>query len=185
MGYYHLANQAYDICIRRARSYCSICFSPEIILSPGIATTGYSYGISAGSVPAPGLTSATASVCTGSTTVATMDTAALGHGDYLNIDNLQDPATLAAIAIGVDKICGLVWNAIAGNAGTAAATACTYKTPFRVGVHFDSSEALATAPQLTGADNFSAVENVSSAPSTTGAGIGTQGFYLAYWQVSC
>ena len=78
----------------------------------------------------------------------------------MSIDNLQDPATLAAIAIGVDKICGLVWNAIAGNAGTAAATACTYKTPFRVGVHFDASEALAIAPQQAGGDNFSAVENV-------------------------
>ena len=81
-AYYHLANQYYDICIRRARSYCSICFSPEIILSPGIATTGYSYGISAGSVPAPGLTSATASVCTGNTVVGATDTAALGHGTF-------------------------------------------------------------------------------------------------------
>merc|ERR1712115_341774 len=27
---YHLSNQYYDICIRRARGYCSLCFSPEI-----------------------------------------------------------------------------------------------------------------------------------------------------------
>ena len=30
---YHLADQYYDICIRRARSNCAVCYSPEVIHS--------------------------------------------------------------------------------------------------------------------------------------------------------
>ena len=60
----------------------------------------------------------------------------------------------------------------------AAATLCSFSTPFRVGVHFDSNEVINTAA----ADTFDNIEN--SAP-TGSEGIGYNGFYLAYWQNTC
>merc|ERR1719415_145682 len=57
---YHLSNQYYDICIRRARGYCSLCFSPEITSTT--TTNVASYGIGAGSVPGTH-TSASGSYC--------------------------------------------------------------------------------------------------------------------------
>ena len=41
---YHLSDQIYDICIRRASGKCSICFSPSIH-SPSTGTAS-SYGVS-------------------------------------------------------------------------------------------------------------------------------------------
>merc|ERR1711936_264962 len=63
---YHLSSQYYDICIRRARSYCSVCYSPEI--SSTTTGTAASFGISAGSVAAT-QTNAIGSICTGVTTL--------------------------------------------------------------------------------------------------------------------
>ena len=65
----------------------------------------------------------------------------LQDGVGTSADNfaVKGPATSKT----VNKICGFLWNAIAGNDGTTLATACTYKTPFRVGVHFDIGEAIA------------------------------------------
>ena len=40
---YHLSSQQYDICIRRARSYCSVCYSPQIISTT--TGTASSYGV--------------------------------------------------------------------------------------------------------------------------------------------
>ena len=40
----HLSSQQYDICIRRARSYCSVCYSPQIISTT--TGTASSYGVS-------------------------------------------------------------------------------------------------------------------------------------------
>lgn len=85
----------------------------------------------------------------------------------------------------VNKICGFLWNAIAGNAGTTLATACTFKTPFRVGVHFDIGEAIALRPNAAAGNNLSGAENAILNPSTAGEGIGTSGFWLAYWQNTC
>ena len=95
-----------------------------------------------------------------------------------------DP-TLGTASKTVNKICGFLWNAIAANTGTALATACTFKTPFRVGVHFDIGEAIAIAPNAAAGNNLSGVENAILNPSTAGEGIGTSGFWLAYWQNSC
>ena len=61
------------------------------------------------------------------------------------------------------------------------ATVCSYSSPFRVGVHFDSGEAIGTAS----AGAFGSIENEVNPASTTGEGKGTAGFYLAYWQNTC
>ena len=74
---YHLSSQYYDICIRRARSYCSICYSPQIYSTAAVS----SYGLGAGSVAAT-QTNAIDSNCPGTTTLST--TAASNNGDQIS-----------------------------------------------------------------------------------------------------
>ena len=110
----------------------------------------------------------------------------------MSIENLQDGVGSAAnnlvAANLVDKVCGVVFNAIAGNAGVFTATACTFKVPFRVGVHFDSGESVTTPPAaLVGNDLWAAIENAIAVTNTAtvGEGAGYNGFWLAYWQNTC
>ena len=51
-------------------------------------------------------------------------------------------------------------------------------TPFRVGVHFDSDDVINAA-----AANLA--DNIENAAPTGIAGIGYNGFYMAYWQNTC
>merc|ERR1711971_828041 len=149
----HLSDQYYDICLRRARGYCSICYSP-VISSTTIAS---SYGIGTSSD----------------------DANQKGLGDYLEIAALQTaPATATTIA-GVSRICGSFWTAT--TSGTAHATTCSFATPFKVGVHFDGDETvfspLTAAKQTNNENQFLA--------TSTGAGLGYNGFYLNYFQATC
>ena len=104
----------------------------------------------------------------------------------MNIANLQ-PGTGTAGTIGIDKVCGIVFNGAAAATGTG--TACSFSTPFRVGVHFDGSEALAAASaDADNGDAYEAIENAITAGTgagTVGEGVGYNGFYLAYWQNTC
>merc|ERR1719288_227261 len=102
---YHLSNQYYNICIRRARGYCSLCFSPEITSTT--TTNAASFGISAGSVAAI-QTAASGSWCSGVTTISSTAGSNVGYGDYLEIVRLQD-GTGSSTALGsatVSRICG-------------------------------------------------------------------------------
>merc|ERR1712016_39876 len=87
---YHLSSQYYDICIRRARSYCSICYSPQIYSATAVS----SYGLGAGSVAAI-QTNAIDSNCPGTTTLST--TAASNNGD-------QIPQCLSVQIIGLTHV---------------------------------------------------------------------------------
>ena len=74
----HLADQHYNICIRRSEGYCSLCFSPEI--ANAAANSGSSFGVSTGSSD-PALKGAVDEICTGITTINPADDAAqVGHG---------------------------------------------------------------------------------------------------------
>ena len=107
-------------------------------------------------------------------------------GDYITIANAQDGVGTAATQ-GTDKLCGILFNASPTATESDTATVCSYVTPFRVGVHFDSSEAIGAPPTVAAADNYNAIENAAQGPGTTsnGAGTGTNGFWLAYWQNTC
>merc|ERR1719512_35679 len=83
---YHLSSQQYDICIRRARSYCSVCYSPQIISTT--TGTASSYGVGASSL-GPAQTGAIGSHCAGITTLNAINTNTVGAGDYLEIVSLQ------------------------------------------------------------------------------------------------
>jgi hypothetical protein len=172
---YHLTSQYYDICIRRARSYCSVCYSPEI--SSTTTGTAASFGISAGSVAAT-QTNAIGSICVGTTTLSTTIGTNVGLGDYLDIVALQ-PSTGTTGTLNENRFCGVLFNAAAAPQ-TTHATACSWAVPFKVGVHFDGDDAIGAPPTAANRDD---VENDPA--STTGAGLGYSGFYLAYWQNSC
>ena len=79
---------------------------------------------------------------------------------------------------GTARITGVIFSA--SPTGTAHSTICSYATPFRVGVHFDTDDSL--FPPATAA-NAHHSETYSLAAS--GAAMGYQGFYLNYFQVSC
>merc|ERR1719216_142797 len=108
----HLSSQYYDICIRRSRSYCSICYSVAI----SSATAASSYGLSAGGY-APATAAASGSLCTGITTLSPTATSNTGFGDYLDILALQ-PGTGSSGALGaagtsVNRICGTIFSGAA------------------------------------------------------------------------
>jgi hypothetical protein len=170
---YHLSSQYYDICIRRARSSCSICYSPQIYTT----TAASSFGLSAGSDAAI-QTGAIGSSCTGVTTLSATAADNVGLGDYLDIVALQ-PTIGTTATLGSNRICGVLFNGLA--AQVAHATACSWAIPFKVGVHFDADDAIGAAADVPAALN--AFENDPAA--TGGAGYGYSGFYLAYWQNSC
>jgi len=170
---YHLSSQFYDICIRRARSYCSVCFSPYVHSSTTGTATSYGVG---GSSLGPAQTGALATYCTGITT----QPAAAGFGDYLEIANLQPSIGSSGTVNTKSRICGAFWNA-GDNPQTSHATACSFAIPFKVGVHFDDDESIKASPIAS--PDLNKAENDPAA--TNGAGYGYSGFWLRYWQNSC
>lgn len=165
----HLSSQQYDICFRRERGYCSICFSTKISsTSNGVAS---SFGVSAGTT-APTPTLAADSACTG----------ASQYGDFIEVVNLQK-APGSSNTLGPDdnvnsRICGGFFN-IGPQTGTAIqSTLCSYVCPFKWSVYFNADEVITTsATTLTSQDNNPA--------AIAGGGLGTSGFYMSYWQNAC
>jgi len=103
-----------------------------------------------------------------------------GHGDYLEIANMQpSPATSAKYAgENTFRICGSIFNIIS-TATIAQGSVCSFTVPFKVGVHLDDAE-------NTGADPVAAFFTYENDQAfTSGAGLGYGGFYLSYWQQSC
>jgi hypothetical protein len=171
----HLSNQYYDICFRRVRSYCSLCLSPQI--SSTIAKIASSYGLGSSS-DASAAKSAFGTTCTGVTT----QPAGAGYGDYIEIANLQPTIGTTGTITTTSRLCGSVFNAIS-TATIAGATACTWATPFKIGVHFDEGESLVATAQTA---KFNEGENVKSTSIAAGGdGYGYSGFWLAYWQNAC
>jgi len=173
----HLSNQFYDICIRRQKSYCSMCLSPQI--SPASSTKiASSYGLGSSS-DATNSKAALGSTCTGLTT----QPADTGYGDYIEIANLQPSIGTAGTITTANRVCGAIFNADTSIAQTAQATACTFATPFKIGVHFDEGESLVATATAT--PNLNKGENVGSTALETNEGFGYSGFYMAYWMNSC
>jgi len=173
----HLAHQYYDICIRRKRSYCSVCFSPYIHAPTTSTTAASSFGLSAGSVAAT-QTASVGSICTGATAASGTEANLVGYGDYIEIAALQPSTGTSTTVVGLHRLCGSFFQG-STTAGTAHETACSYATPFKVGVHFDGEDAIfspVTSTKLNLAEN---------APISAGSGRGYQGFWLNYWQNSC
>ena len=80
------------------------------------------------------------------------------------------------------RICGGVLHGT--NAQNAPQqTICSWDTPFRVGVHFDSDEIVGLKQTAGADDGFDHLENAVLATGLTGTGY--SGFQLDYWQNTC
>jgi len=157
----HLSNQNYDICIRRGSGYCYICYSPTY--STGTtAASQQSFGLSVGGIAAK----ASAQLDTDCTT------------DYLDIP-YSNTATIAAITSPgtetsfIHRLCGRYFSTITDDENSL--TVCTRRSPFIVGVNFDSNELTGTSM----ADAKSTDAESSEVPA------GHVGFKLTYFQVAC
>jgi len=186
----HQQTQYYDICFRRERGYCSLCFTPQIFTKEtSTATAGpfTSFGVSGAAIAAGkssidslcGSSSATASgVTTVSPNPVTMD--------YIEVLNLQ-PTIGATDTLGAGRICGTVFNSAptavvhATTSPSAASTSCTWSTPFKWGVRFNSEE----IGDKTGDVSATAQNTAEHYGSVAGAGMGYTGFYMAWWQNTC
>ena len=146
----HLSSQYYDICFRRQRGFCSICFSPHIHATN--AQSSYGLGTSSDD---PAAKASIGTYCTGVTTVSHIETSNVPKGDYITLENMQNaPGT--APTIGIDKMCGQFFSAT--DQATAHNTVCSFITPFKIGVHLDDDEAHflpATANKLSTTENNS------------------------------
>merc|ERR1712039_792488 len=144
------------------------------------------------------------SACQGYTVFAKMAGEGDGRttGDYLEIPQAFAHTSGAALPTGVStslitRVCGNVFSAAAtviavGIAGAtdSPGTVCSRTTPFRVGVHMDSMEAMGegTATELVPnyAAKFDNYFDVANAPNgwNKNEGHGYSGFYLEYFQTA-
>merc|ERR1711992_249913 len=164
----HLQNQYYDVCIRRASSYCYICYMAQIVGTTATTqATQTSFGVSISSE------AATAESQVGSD--CSYDWLDISLGNTLANAAITTPTTVGSIT-NVSRFCGRVLalgDSIAPGIAISS-TVCTRQEPFRIGVNFNSNE-LATI--ITDA-KASTIEQGES-PG------GIQGFKLQYWQGSC
>jgi len=171
----HLSHQYYDVCFRRARGYCSICYDPHIIG----ANAASSYGLGANAV-ATNAQATIGTIVTGNTVLTPTEASNVGLGDYLEIVAMQIPTGTAPVITGHPKISGVMFSAAGGATLTAQATICSFARPFRLGVHFDGDEATFEPCTAANADHY---ETCSFTPA--GGGFGFHGFYLNYFQKTC
>jgi len=154
---HHLNDQYYDICFRQERGYCRVCFSPVITTA-----ASSSFGVSASANAAALQAGAGDAVCTGVTV----------YTDYVEVENLVAPTVTTSLTSGLTKFCGAIFSSAA--AATASASACTYKSPFKWGVHLDDQEVAIAACNA----NLNTCENQP-------AGGGGIGFNMQWWLESC
>lgn len=165
----HLNDQYYDICFRREENYCGICYSPHIFNDPDS-----SFGVSA-SKAAIAVQGGVDDTCGPGAGPITGFTAA--YADYITVDGLiptgvtQSSLENTALTT-AEKVCGQIFNT--EDAQTASITACSYRVPFRWGVHFDGQE-------LVKMDATPASINLNTHDVSRG-GIG---FYMDFWQKKC
>merc|ERR1712109_358816 len=158
-GVTHLSNQKYDICIRRAKSYCYICYS-EWKAGTAVIAQG-SFGLSV----SPSIASQA-----GTNTACTSDYIAIPYGNSAAIAAITAPATEATFA---NSYCGRFFHYT--SAKTAGTTVCSRRSPFTVGVNFDSNE----VTSISKVDAKASTREESEFPG------GITGFKLIYFQVAC
>merc|ERR1712228_1015685 len=158
-GVTHLSSQKYDICIRRASGYCYICYSTWTAGTAVIAQGSFGLNIS------PSIASQSAI-----NTSCTSDYISIPYGNSAAIAAITAPATEATFA---NSYCGRFFSI--ASAATAGVTVCTRRSPFIVGVNFDSNE----VTSISIADAKASTRETSEYPG------GITGFKLIYFQVAC
>merc|ERR1712156_780745 len=187
----HLANQNYDVCVRKMIDRCAICWAPEVTGTDAAMGT---FGVNNGDNSADGdAKSATGVEECGGRAVAAADPA--DSNDFIIIPQGVFTANNAAVAAGgalvtntvadgvadaTSQFCGRFLNA-AANGDDEDQTICSRSVPFKLGVGFDGIEATGTAAQ--GAD--AGKEGTQEASRTANEPLGTMGFSLGFTQITC
>ena len=110
--------------------------------------------------------------CTGITIINPTAASQSGFGDYLEIVALQPGTGTSITVVGTNRICGTFFNA-AQTAAASHATACSYSIPFRVGVHMDDADAIASDDVTTPPSDAASADNKhENAPTASGSGKG-------------
>jgi len=178
----HLSNQHYTICFRREEDYCGICFSP-LKTGKTAGTIFGSFGVGA-SADGPAAKGANELVCTGAASPGVF-------ADYIEVDGLvgAQPSTAPTSSLGLTGVIGAIDTAtktcgpfFSSDSAIAVAdsTACSYKIPFKWGVHFDDGEIAVTMAAIA----LNTGEQAMAAIAANGPN-GMIGFSMLYWQVAC
>jgi len=193
----HLANQHYNVCVRRLVDACRICWSPIQTAATmgnqatpargafGIGNAGAADNMAMGGIDA---------ACVKNHAAAMPATSQ----DFVEILGGQDAgANMGAALIdannageqGNDVFCGRFFTALAAPAAMTMldGSICSRVTPFRLGVHFDDFEnvgdaAADSAAAMAKNNEVSAATAAAGAPTTP---LGVQGFSLGFAQLGC
>jgi len=193
----HLANQHYNVCIRRRVAACRICWSPiQTAATMGNQATPArgAFGIgNAGAVDAMAM-----GAVDGACVEAHAAAAAATSQDFVEILGGNDAGANMGAALvdannageqGSDVFCGRFFTALTAPAASTMMdrSICSRKTPFRLGVHFDDFEnvgdgAADAAAAMAKNNEVSAATAAAGAPTTP---LGIQGFSLGFAQLGC
>merc|ERR1719367_2043998 len=196
----HLANQHYNVCVRRLVTACRICWSPiQTAATRGdqaaAARARGAFGIgNAGAADAVAM-GAQDLACVKSATATSQDFVVILGGNDVGAGSVNGAlgATLVNAMItvaeaGSDVFCGRFFTQIAAGAMSMQdRSICSRVTPFRLGVHFDDHEAVG----LAAGDSVVAMAKDNEASAATVAGgapttpLGIQGFSLGFAQLGC
>jgi len=159
----HLANQDYNVCVRRPKDICAICWSETAAFATGTTKGTFGVGVTSAAITTDSLTG---------TNCAT---------DFVVIPNGVSKTSTTATAFG--SIATVTTNGASRRCGrlldTAATSVCSNVVPFTLGVVFDSIE-VATIAGATAQANT----NEGSAGATNDP-LGTNGFNLGFTLISC
>jgi hypothetical protein len=200
----HLANQNYDVCVRKLIDRCAICWSTVTTGNgengqaagngvPQQGTLG-SFGINNGEVSADGQGKSGAGVANCASRTAKQLSSAPAKGDSddfiiiplgiapgaanANLDQLN-ANTVPTATLGESLFCGRYLNADAAGKNFDG-TVCSRVTPFTLGVRFDNREATGSTALLNGVAAADAVaaaggeQTKQEASSQTAAGAPTE-----------
>jgi len=188
----HLANQNYDVCVRKMIGMCVICWAPETTGTynaiANMATLG-SFGVNNGEGPTAG-TEAKSSLGAN----CPRGTAGEDSNDFVIIPSgvahtaqivapggILNTNAVVANAIGEDIFCGRYLNG--ADAQETDGSVCSRVTPFKLGVRFDDFEATdgATAATAGAAD----MQEASGTAANSNNPLGISGFSLGFEQLTC
>jgi len=193
----HLANQNYDVCVRKMIDRCAICWAPEVTGTDAAMGT---FGVNNGGKSADGdALSATGVAECGGRAVAAADPA--DSNDFIIIPQGVFTANNAAVAAGGALVTNTVADGVADansqfcgrflNANAAGddedQTICSRSVPFKLGVRLDGIEATGTGAAGANEEAAAGKEQTQEASGTAGdtTPLGTMGFSLGFTQITC
>jgi len=204
----HLANQDYDVCVRKQIDRCVICWSPITtgnfaLVPPVVGSFGVSSSPDAAAAQSSSAVNNLVPGCA-ARTGNTVPPVIHGSNDFVTIQGGVNPGAAPALAdlgpinnieinidtIGASNFCGRYFNAL--DAQTSDATICSRVAPFKLGVNFDEFEqtgataanALVDVPAATMAGKQETSSGVDGNGAITEP-LGTSGFSLGFSQLAC